>query len=451
MSRVPLSSDQIQALSPDAASTKAARGLVAPAKWPLLGASDHAVWGECQGSGSKPYQTQVDVSGAGPTFRCSCPSRKSPCKHGLALLFLQAQDEKIFTAPVPAWTSEWLASRKDRAEKKEAKADAVTLVNPAASAKREAQRVKRVTAGAQELALWLEDTSRKGLATLSESDDEGWRTMAARMVDAQAPGLGQRLTQAMAVVGQGSDWPSRLLARLGKLQLLVDAVAHPERLTSALQADMQQAIGWPLERDEVLASGERVSDQWQVVAQVRVESDARLTERRVWLQGINTQRSALLIDFSFGGKPFEPGWITGVQQTCTLAFYPGTAPLRALLADINPSDESAALTSVVPPVRDSLSEWTSLAANPWGSLWPLWLGDAQLQHTSESHTPWQLQFDNRAWPLSIVDADAWLLMAFSGGNSMAVFGEWTGEALRPLTAWNTAGQWTATTATGDRQ
>jgi predicted signal transduction protein with EAL and GGDEF domain len=88
----------------------------------MLGASDAAVWGECQGSGSKPYQTQVDVSGAGPTFRCSCPSRKFPCKHGLALLLLQAQTPQTFTAAEPAWVSEWRASRQERAEKKEAKA-----------------------------------------------------------------------------------------------------------------------------------------------------------------------------------------------------------------------------------------------------------------------------------------------------------------------------------------
>lgn len=68
MSRIPLTADAVVALSPDDASTKAARGLVAPAKWPMLGASDAAVWGECQGSGSKPYQTQVDVSGAGPSL-----------------------------------------------------------------------------------------------------------------------------------------------------------------------------------------------------------------------------------------------------------------------------------------------------------------------------------------------------------------------------------------------
>ena len=94
-----LTMEGVLALAPDEASAKAARGLTSPAKWPLLGADDAAVWGECQGSGSKPYQTQVDLSG--PAFRCSCPSRKFPCKHNLALLMLRAQNASRFNSDEP--------------------------------------------------------------------------------------------------------------------------------------------------------------------------------------------------------------------------------------------------------------------------------------------------------------------------------------------------------------
>ena len=78
-----LTMEQITALAPDAASVKAGRGLVNSAKWPTLGQSANALWGECQGSGSKPYQVSVDLGG--PAFKCTCPSRKFPCKHGLGL------------------------------------------------------------------------------------------------------------------------------------------------------------------------------------------------------------------------------------------------------------------------------------------------------------------------------------------------------------------------------
>lgn len=452
MSRNPLAADAVVALSPDDASTKAARGLVAPAKWPLLGASDAAVWGECQGSGSKPYQTQVDVSGPGPTFRCSCPSRKFPCKHGLALLLLQAQHPHTFTAPEPAWVSEWLASRLQRAEKKEAKATVApaepSAASIATSAKRENQRQQRMAAGAQELARWLDDTSRKGLAALSESDAATATTLAARMVDAQAPGLGQRLEQAMALVGQGRDWPPRVLARLGNLQLLVDAAAQPQRLPAALQADLRQALGWPQERDEVLAQGERVTDQWLVLAQVLVEREARLTERRVWLQAVHSPRRALLLDFSFAGKAFDTGWTTGVLQGASLAFYPGSDPLRAVLADSQASADGVAM----PQPPDSAAEWTALAAriaaNPWAQSWPLWLDKVQLQHTAETTPAWWLWADSRAIPLAVAETDAWQWMAMAGGATVSVFGEWDGEHLRPLTAWTADGCWAAATVEG---
>ena len=112
-----LTREAVLALAPDEASAKAARGLISPAKWPLLGHDAQAAWGECQGSGSKPYQTQVDLSG--PVFKCSCPSRKFPCKHGLALLLMRAQEPQRFstTGAPPAWVSAWLDGRRERAEK----------------------------------------------------------------------------------------------------------------------------------------------------------------------------------------------------------------------------------------------------------------------------------------------------------------------------------------------
>ena len=81
--------EQILKLAPDAASAKAAQGLLAPKKWTSLGVDETAIWGACQGSGSNPYQTQIDL--AEPAFKCSCPSRKFPCKHALALFLLFAE------------------------------------------------------------------------------------------------------------------------------------------------------------------------------------------------------------------------------------------------------------------------------------------------------------------------------------------------------------------------
>src|SRR5919204_1955012 len=80
---------QVAGLAPDAAAVRAAQGLAGPARWLALGRDGPALWGACQGSGEQPWQTQVDL--AEPAFRCTCPSRKLPCKHALALLLLLAE------------------------------------------------------------------------------------------------------------------------------------------------------------------------------------------------------------------------------------------------------------------------------------------------------------------------------------------------------------------------
>ena len=92
-----LTSESVLALAPDASSVKAAQALLKPGQWPTLGFNENAVWGECKGSGSKPYQVEADLSG--PVFKCTCPSRKFPCKHSLALLLLRVVKEHIGRPP----------------------------------------------------------------------------------------------------------------------------------------------------------------------------------------------------------------------------------------------------------------------------------------------------------------------------------------------------------------
>src|SRR5678815_5061397 len=97
-------------LAPDASSASAARGCSNPGKWVTIGRSDVALWGEFQGSGSKPYQTQVDLRE--PAFKCSCPSRKFPCKHGLGIMLIFASGENaIAQAKRPQWVDEWMSTR----------------------------------------------------------------------------------------------------------------------------------------------------------------------------------------------------------------------------------------------------------------------------------------------------------------------------------------------------
>ena len=76
--------EQALALAPDSSSATAGKKLAVAKHWKNLGRTPTALWGECQGSAL--YQVRVDLNGM--AVKCSCPSRKLPCKHGLGLILL---------------------------------------------------------------------------------------------------------------------------------------------------------------------------------------------------------------------------------------------------------------------------------------------------------------------------------------------------------------------------
>src|SRR5258708_15610484 len=103
------SADRVMALAPDASSRQAAAKLAVPAPWAQAGAAGDVVWGLCAGSGKHSYQVIADV--AGPAYKCSCPSRKFPCKHAVALLPNWADGPVPEAAQPPAFAESWIADR----------------------------------------------------------------------------------------------------------------------------------------------------------------------------------------------------------------------------------------------------------------------------------------------------------------------------------------------------
>ena len=460
MSRVLATEAEVLALSPDAASSKAAKGLQSISKWPTTGSNDVAVWGECQGSGSKPYQTQVDLSG--PAFKCSCPSRKFPCKHGLALMLLRAAGQVPDGAEQPEWVSAWLGGRVEKAEKKEAKAAAIAAAPPPdpevlakQQAKRDDKRWDKVAAGMQELSLWMQDMVRTGLA--NQSDDakarQHWQTMAARMVDAQATGMAARIKEAWELVDSHPQWARDLLVQLGHWQLLVDAVERRDALPADVKADVMAALGWPMDKTDVQAQGQAVVDHWRVAGIRLIEREGRLLERRVWLQGLQSGRMALVLDYAQGGRGFETAWVRGASYSGTVHFYPGQAALRALAGSDMQWQEPAAESALTPTVLDdSLLQLSQrIAANPLQFAQPLWCANAGLNYVDgQWFATWpQVAATGDApgfapVPVLVADAEAWRLLALTGGAPVALFGEWeAGPQIgrwRLLSAWLPAGQ-----------
>src|SRR5215475_884754 len=236
------------ALAPDASSQRAAAGLAGPSLWRGLGSAGDLVWGLCAGSGVHPYQTVVDL--VGPAYRCSCPSRKFPCKHGLALL-LNWANGVVPEQPEPAdFAQAWKVSRDARAagaEKPKAERD------EAAAARRSQQRAGRVAAGLAELQVWLRDQVRAGLPGAAAAGHRHAEAIAARMVDAQAPGIASTLRRLSAIPVSGDDWPGRLLDEYAQLHLLARAHDRLDALPPGLAAVVRSRVGYATRREDVLA------------------------------------------------------------------------------------------------------------------------------------------------------------------------------------------------------
>jgi hypothetical protein len=426
--------EQIMALAPDAASAKAGQGLATARKWLALGADEQAAWGLCQGSGKKPYQAQIDLTE--PAFRCSCPSRKFPCKHGLGLFLLIASQPAAFKEKQPPdWVVEWMASRAKRAEQraeKQAQAEAgEKIVDEAAQAKRAASREAKVEAGLRELELWLRDIARGGMAAVQSQPPKFWERTAARLVDAQAVGVARLVREMAGVPASGEGWEGRLLERLGRLYLLMEGFKRIAELPEATQADIRALIGWTQSQEELLRlDGAR--DRWLVMGQ-RVEEEDRLRVQRVWLWGERSSRAALILHFAHGQQPLDASFVTGAAPEAELVFFPGAYPLRAIVKQRHGAPAPPERISGYAKIIDAQEAFTSaMAANPWLEKFPMPLlnvtplrrGDAWFVRDAEG----------RALKVAPRFESGWTMLALSGGREIDVFGEWDGEHLWPLSA-----------------
>jgi hypothetical protein len=422
--------EQVLALAPDAASAKAGQSQAKPAKWSELGSSERAVWGFCQGSGKKPYQTIVDLSG--PAYRCSCPSRKFPCKHSLGLLLLWSTDV-VAAHSEPAWVTEWVEERASRADRAAERAEKKPgeVVDPLAAQQRVARRVERVAGGMAELRGWLDDQVRQGLSGFEQRGYAELSRLAARMVDAQAPGVAGAVRRAAGVVGRGHGWPGELLEELSLIHLTVSAHSRLAELSPSLADTVQSRIGWTVETARVLAEGEKVEDDWLVLGRV-IEPDDHLTVRRLWLRGASTGRLALILNFAAGGRQLDPlPARPGELVPGVLSFYPGVLPMRALLtqsAPRLPGPRPKGFTS-----KQALASYVeSLAADPWNERWPLVLADVRPARNGDG---WALVDETGGLEL-LPGVDPWKLLAVSAGDPITIAGEWNRAGFKPMTCWH---------------
>jgi hypothetical protein len=383
------------------------------------------------------------------TTACSCPSRHRPCKHALGLAELAA-DGQIVSVAEPDWVARILSRRpftETGAAGSAAGGSGSGPIDAEAAVRRAEARRAKVDAGLAELQLWLGDQVRTGLAGLPRAGYGHFDAIAARMVDAQAPGVAGAL-RALPADLVTADWPGRALHALGGLHLLARAHQGLDELPDALAATVRSRVGYPVTKEQVRARP-AVLDRWWAIAAVDTV-EYQLSTRRVWLRGLDTGRWAMWLTFAPPGRDLDTSIRPGRTYACAAHFYPGSGQHRALIepplpdpdvpseedgdSDHDPTDDIARTRlwggDDLATIGTQLAEL--LAGDPWATRLPVVVSGVPVPPLHPGD-PWRLRdAAGRSVSLVEVEGDLWPLVAQACGEPLQVMGEYAGRGLRPL-------------------
>lgn len=148
-------------------------------------ADETLIFGECYGSGSKPYSASVDFSGDPPVFRCSCPSRQIPCKHCLAIMFDWLSEKSFAVEEIPDDVKRKREKIAKKAEKDpdDAANSAPKKQNKSAAAK----KLKKQREGLELAEGFVKDILNRGVCSVTNAVCEQYRSLAKQLGDYYLP------------------------------------------------------------------------------------------------------------------------------------------------------------------------------------------------------------------------------------------------------------------------
>jgi hypothetical protein len=471
--------ESVEALAPDQASLDAARKLLKPSTWPTLAGNDAGIiWGECQGSGSTPYRIVVSESDTG--YKCTCPSRKFPCKHTLALMWMRADGKVAFAnAPVPPWVGDWLSRRRgpsssstpsddaprasisathssDSEEKIDPKAEARAA---AAGERNRLEREAAILSGLDDLDLWISDQLDRGLAGFAPQSTQACRLIAQRLVDAKASGLATRtesLPSRLFTLPEAVR-PVAAVEELGLAHLISAAYRRQSESTdvlpSSLRADIRQAIGWSVTREALLADPDalRAKATWRVVAARSEVQPDRLRRLETWMwreTPAEAPQFAVLIDFvPVATGAASSGFSVGDRVEAELVFYPSAMPLRAQIAQSISGAVYSEQPLDLPPdnvAQAYRSYEQALLALPWLDIWPMCIRGARLRRHGSQLFLCDSEEDSTPLALPLEPEQSSLAAPLLGLSTMNSIGLWDGRFLNLCWAETSLGRWVNT-------
>jgi hypothetical protein len=423
------------------------------------------------------------VDHVGVAFRCTCPSRRYPCKHVLALLLLWCNGDVPYSG-APTNVANWMQNRPlPVTERPDAGAGAAAavgaadaaggaagthagddvaegvgsagarsddgvgdagagaesapgegplpaddLVGPVPESGRDRardERVERMYAGLTELDRWLDDRMRTGLADPALAKYATWDDLAARLVDAQAGSLANRIRRLAGLVGASPDWHSDVLAELGLLHLLAQAGRRLGSLPGPLADSVATTVGWQVRQADVLG-GVPDTDTWVVAGRSDTRED-RIEVRRHWLRGVASGRWALVLSFAAYRQSLDTSLTVGSAIDADLHRYPGPA-LRALIGERHGDPTEPARPPAVDIVSACGEIGMMIAAEPWLDRIPF----SVTASIAADGSAFALADHSGTLPLIAAGRPLATLLAVAGGGAVDVTCEWTPHGVVPL-------------------
>lgn len=459
----------VEDLAPDQSSLGAAKKLLNAANWPMLGQSEahHSIWGQCKGSGANPYLTMADVVDHG--YKCTCPSRKFPCKHVLALLWMYSQHPAQFVVSEPTeWVHEWLSRRRrPTSETSKAAATPTASKNILATApidadapELDAQAVQRKLAqqqqraeqtmvqtqqllidGLQELDLWIQDQIRTGILALNKELRERTRRIASRMVDAKASALASRIDELSSLVRDVAtdQQPPLIMQELGCWFLLSKAFQLNPKDLDAKRALTGAEPRASLPTDTPADAANLRSGRWLCIGEQLSNRRDGLISHSTYLwpldaqQAPDLQSAALLQDFYPASTGKRQGSMrAGTVIDAAIQFYPSRWLQRATLHTFRPVDEQHDIMLNLPSIDISQAFIRARQQIPW------------LEHICGLVGPCQLQLDTQGhyWlntTAGLLPLQQQQFPAAAGGELSNACIRWDGRYAELLTAFSA--QW----------
>lgn len=411
--------------------------LAKSSKWADLSTNYELIWGLCTVLEHQHYAVGVHLLTG--QYQCNCMA-KNMCKHVAGILMLYLKSSALFKHQnAPKHLQQWQQSgslpsggntKSSVLSKRKINENKAALDKE----KRWQKRLQLMDDGIDALDYWLQDMVRQGLANVPVEQTDFWDFMAAKMMDAKLPALSSYLKETAQLIQQHSDWTELLVHRMGSLYTWVAAFKNRANMPENMQHNLYRSLGKTSLRKAVTEQGIAVKDKWLTVGIRMGETVDKQVYRRVWLQGMDSSKMALIEDYSYYKNPFEHQYQLGTVLDSKLFYYDYLPQQRAILEHPEQRLPAAIISWQGYPDFEAAQYafHQNMQQHPWMRLFPM-LIDQLSFFINKNNALNCCDNNNNLIPLeSVSEASKWQLMAVSGGSPVCIMGEWDGWRLQPL-------------------